>query len=107
MRASHKRPESNLETLKDLSEGLLRSAGRTGERGNLLEIHHRSAPLFDPVFLHTESEALGVAVSLTQSERVVFMISTASRMLSSGERTTAVRMQPASTRARLKLTRSR
>ena len=59
--------ESNLHTLKHLSEGLLRSAGRTGVRGNLLEIHHASAPLFDPVFLHTESEAFGVSISLTQS----------------------------------------
>lgn len=58
-------PESNLETLKYLSEGLLRSAGRTGERGNLLEIHHPCAPLFDPLFLHTESEAFGVSISLS------------------------------------------
>ena len=65
MRVSSKRPESNLETLKYLSEGLLRSAGRTGERGNLLEIHHPAAPLFDPVFLHTESEAFGVSISLS------------------------------------------
>lgn len=61
--------QSNLQTLKQLSEGLLRSAERTGVRGNLLEIHHPSAPLFDPVFLHTESEAFGVSLSLTQSER--------------------------------------
>lgn len=54
------------QTLKLLSEGLLRSAGRTGVRGNLLEIHHPSAPLFDPVFLHTESEAYGVSISLNQ-----------------------------------------
>jgi len=55
-------------TLKSLSEGLLRSAGRTGVRGNLLEIHHPSAPLFDPVFLHTESEAYGVSISLNQDD---------------------------------------
>jgi hypothetical protein len=60
-----KRTESNLETLKHLSEGLLRSAGRTGERGNLLEIHHPAAPLFDPVFLHAESELFGVSISLS------------------------------------------
>ena len=53
-------------TLKLLSEGLLRSAGRTSVRGNLLEIHHPSAPLFDPVFLHTESEAFGTSISLNQ-----------------------------------------
>jgi SAM-dependent methyltransferase len=58
-----------LQTLKRLSEGLLRSAGRTGVRGNLLEIHHESAPLFDPVFLHTESEAFGVSISLSRAER--------------------------------------
>jgi len=59
---------SNQQTLKLLSEGLLRSAGRTGVRGNLLEIHHPSAPLFDPVFLHTASEAYGVSISLSQHE---------------------------------------
>jgi len=62
---SAERVQSNLETLKFLSEGLLRSAGRTGERGNLLEIHHPAAPLFDPVFLHTESELFGVSISLS------------------------------------------
>jgi SAM-dependent methyltransferase len=65
MCASRKRTEPNLETLKELSEGLLRSAGRTGQRGNLLEIHHAAAPLFDPVFLHAESEAFGVSISLS------------------------------------------
>jgi SAM-dependent methyltransferase len=58
--------KSNQATLKSLSEGLLRSAGRTGVRGNLLEIHHTSAPQFDPVFLHTASEVFGVSVSLSQ-----------------------------------------
>jgi len=58
--------ESKLQTLKHLSEGLLRSAGRTGVSGNLLEIHHPSAPLFDPVFLHTASEAYGMSISLAQ-----------------------------------------
>lgn len=62
--------DSNLQTLKQLSEGLLRSAGRIAVRGNLLEIHHPSAPLFNPVFLHTASEAFGVSISLTQSQRV-------------------------------------
>ncbi|MEJ2402350.1 MAG: hypothetical protein P8Y52_13300 [Xanthomonadales bacterium] len=65
MPPASRRSESNLETLKDLSEGLLRSAGRTGERGNLLEIHHPAAPLFDPVFLHSESEVFGVSISLS------------------------------------------
>jgi SAM-dependent methyltransferase len=60
---------SNLEVMKSLSEGLLRSAGRTGVRGNLLEIHHPAAPLFEPTLLHTASEAFGVSISLTQSGR--------------------------------------
>ena len=54
--------------MKSLSEGLLRSAGRTGVRGNLLEIHHPSAPLFDPMLLHTASEAFGVSISLSQAD---------------------------------------
>lgn len=61
--------ESNLQVIKHLSEGLLRSAGRTGVRGNLLEIHHESAPLFDPIFLHHATDAFGVSVSLTRSRR--------------------------------------
>ena len=60
------RNESDRATLKLLSEGLLRSAGRTGMRGNLLEIHHASAPLFDPVFLHSASELCGISISLSQ-----------------------------------------
>jgi hypothetical protein len=59
---------SNDATLKVLSEGLLRSAGRTGVRDSLLEIHHPCAPPFDPVFLHTASEVYGVSVSLNQDE---------------------------------------
>ena len=62
------RRKSNLETLKYLSEGLLRSAGRTGVGGNLLEIHHPAAPLFDPLFLHTESEAYGISISMSQHD---------------------------------------
>lgn len=59
------------ETLKKLSEGLLRSAGQTGAQGNLLEIHHPAAPLFDPVFLHTASEYHGFSISLSQEENGV------------------------------------
>jgi len=58
--------------MKSLSEGLLRSAGRTGVRGNLLEIHHPAAPLFEPTLLHTASEAFGISISLTQSGRADF-----------------------------------
>jgi SAM-dependent methyltransferase len=63
-------PKSGLNqaTLKKLSEGLLRSAGRTGANGNLLEIHHPSAPLFGPVFLHTASEYHGLSIRLNQDE---------------------------------------
>ena len=60
--------DSNLATLKVLSEGLLRSAGRTGMKYSLLEIHHPCAPQFDPVFLHTASEVYGVSISLNQDE---------------------------------------
>jgi SAM-dependent methyltransferase len=63
---AHRPVESNLAALKSLSEGLLRAAERTGVRGNSLEIHHAAAPLFDPVFLHTLSEAFGVSISLSQ-----------------------------------------
>jgi SAM-dependent methyltransferase len=69
--ARKRRSESNLQVLKGLSEGLLRSAGRTGIRGNLLEIHHPAAPLFDPLFLHTASEAFGVSISLAQHDHSV------------------------------------
>ncbi|MFC1689387.1 methyltransferase domain-containing protein [Pseudomonadota bacterium] len=59
-------------SLKSLSEGLLRSAGQTGVRGHLLEIHNPSAPLFDPVFLHTASEIYGLAISLNQDAKSGF-----------------------------------
>jgi SAM-dependent methyltransferase len=55
---------SDQQVLKGLSEGLLRSTGRTGMSGNLLEIHHPSAPLFEPSFLHTEYDTWGVSISL-------------------------------------------
>lgn len=60
---------SRLGVLKSLSEGLLRSAGRTGMKGNLLEIHHPNAPLFDPEFLHAPSAVMGLSVSLDQDSR--------------------------------------
>lgn len=59
---------SDLDVLKTLSEGLLRSAGRTGMMDDVLEIHHDSAPVFDPVFLHTVSEAYGLFIRLCQGE---------------------------------------
>ena len=56
-------------SLKTLSEGLLRSVGRTGARGNLLELRHPAAPPFDPAFLHSASEVFGVSISLSQDGR--------------------------------------
>lgn len=61
----------NQATLKKLSEGLLRSAGQTGAIDNLLEIHHASAPLFGPVFLHTASENRGLSISLSHDENTL------------------------------------
>ncbi len=60
---------SRQETLRGLSEGLLRSAGRTGLLSDTLEIHHGAAPLFDPVFLHSASENFGVSLSLNKGSR--------------------------------------
>jgi SAM-dependent methyltransferase len=60
---------SRQETLRGLSEGLLRSAGRTGVLSDTLEIHHGAAPLFDPVFLHSASENFGVSLSLNKGSR--------------------------------------
>jgi SAM-dependent methyltransferase len=54
--------------LKNLSEGLLRSTGRTGMSGNLLEIHHPSAPLFESSFLHTEYDTWGMSISLCRGD---------------------------------------
>lgn len=61
----------NQATLKNLSEGLLRSAGQTGAQGNLLEIHHPCAPLFGPVFLHTASEFRGLSIRLDRDEHTL------------------------------------
>jgi len=69
MAGTQHNPEPRLLTLKRLSEGLLQSAGRTRVRGNLLEIHHPHAPLFDPVFLRSASELHGVSISLSQDRR--------------------------------------
>lgn len=68
MKGFSKKREMRGSTLKKLSEGLLRSAGQTGEQGALLEIHHPSAPRFEPLFLHTASEAFGLSISLPQGE---------------------------------------
>ncbi|MFC1796158.1 methyltransferase domain-containing protein [Pseudomonadota bacterium] len=60
---------STQEILRDLSQGLLRSVGRVGLRGDTLEIHHGAAPLFDPVFLHSASEKFGVSLSLNKGRQ--------------------------------------
>lgn len=59
---------ASLEALRQLSEGLLRSAVRTGVRGNLLELHHPGAPLFDPLLLHSATHGFGVSISLRQDD---------------------------------------
>ena len=61
--------EANREALKRLSEGLLQSAGRINAHGNVLEIHHPRAPLFDPVFLYAASGSQGISISLSQDEQ--------------------------------------
>ncbi len=58
-----------LDALRQLSEGLLRSAGRTGVRGNLLELHHPGAPLIDPILLHSPTHGYGVSISLRDADR--------------------------------------
>jgi SAM-dependent methyltransferase len=55
--------------LKRLSDGLLRSAGRRSSRGNVLELHHPTAPLFDPAVLDSACGAFGVSISLSQDDR--------------------------------------
>jgi hypothetical protein len=63
------RDEPARESLRRLSEGLLRSTGRTGARGNVLEVHHPAAPLFDPVFLCAPAQPFSVSISLSQDGR--------------------------------------
>jgi len=63
------RTEPTRESLKRLSEGLLRSAGRTGVRGHVLEVHHPAAPLFDPAFLCAAAQPFSVSISLSQDGR--------------------------------------
>jgi SAM-dependent methyltransferase len=70
MARSGRGPESNLQALGQLSEGLLQGAGHTGVRGNLLEIHHPQAPRFDPLLLHTAASH-GVSISLSQDGQPV------------------------------------
>lgn len=63
------RNDTGQTALKRLSEGLLRSAGRTGVRGNVLELHHPLAPPFDPQFLHSAVQAFGLSIRLSQGDR--------------------------------------
>ena len=52
--------------MRALSEGLLRSVGKAGLSGNILEIHHSAAPIINLDFLHIASHELGVLVSLNK-----------------------------------------
>lgn len=54
------------ESLRQLSEHLLRSAGRSGLRGNLLEIHHPTAAPFEPALLEPATQGLGLTLSLSR-----------------------------------------
>lgn len=62
---------SDHEVLSSLSEGLLRSACRVGRASHTLDIHHPFAPAFDPVLLHSRSEAFGVSLSLDRGREVL------------------------------------
>lgn len=57
---------SQHQVLRQLSEGLLHSAGRSRVRGNLLEIHHPSAPLFDEMLEESAAGGYGVSISLSR-----------------------------------------
>ena len=67
--------KSRQEDLRALSEGLLRSAGRAGLSGNVLEIHHTAAPLMNPDFFHIASQEFGVLVSLNKGNEPLKIIS--------------------------------
>lgn len=66
--SSSSEKRSSQATLRELSEGLLRSAGQNSAKGNLLEIHHSSAPSFDQGFLHKAFEYMGVSIRLRRDE---------------------------------------
>ncbi len=57
------------EDLRALSEGLLRSVGRAGLSGNILEIRHSAAPVLNPEFLHSAGHDFGVLVSLNKGSK--------------------------------------
>ena len=50
--------------LKHLSEGLLKSVGRSDPCGDILEVHHGAAPLLSPEYIHSSCHDFGVSVSL-------------------------------------------
>ena len=52
------------EVLRELSEGLLRSAFAVRLQSHTLHLHHGFAPEFDPSLLHSRSESFGVPLSL-------------------------------------------
>jgi hypothetical protein len=69
MAVSEQRADCDLEALRLLSEGLIRNAGRSAVRGNLLEIHHPGAPLLDPELLHAAAETYGISIRLSQDQQ--------------------------------------
>jgi len=69
MALSRRAGETDQQVLRCLSEGLLQSVSPAGARGNLLEIHHLRAPLFELAFLNAVSESRGVSISLSQDGR--------------------------------------
>ena len=57
------------EDLRALSEGLLKTVGRSGLSGNVLEIHHTAAPVMNPDFLHAPAHEFGLFISLNKGNK--------------------------------------
>jgi len=58
--------KSQQQDLRTLSEGLLRTVGRAGPSGNILEIHHVAAPLMNPELFRDSTREIGVFISLNK-----------------------------------------
>jgi SAM-dependent methyltransferase len=61
----------NRATMQKLAEGLLRSSGQVGVKGNLLEVHHPSTPFMAPAVLQSISGLTGLSVSLSLGKKEV------------------------------------
>lgn len=61
--------ESRQDALRQLSEGLLRSAGHSRIRGNLLQLCHPGAPRLGSGLLERSGPALGLSICLSQGEQ--------------------------------------